>query len=261
MFSGVLFYSCRAAILFSCVFLGHPHVRETILFAEPTTLKTTPSQLDYLTGKYRASRHPGYKKIHRHFSDAAPHYLLAEAAEAFEKMAAAAANDKVSLKIVSGFRSFVRQKQIWEDKFLGIRLVNSKNLAQVFPDTPEKRVIQILLYSAAPGTSRHHWGTDLDINSVWPEDFESPEGRKVHLWLKENAYHFGFFQPYTAGRSGGYQEEKWHWSYKPISEKILIEFQTHITRKHLTGFKGAESLPRDFFQEYVLGINHDYSGE
>ena len=28
-------------------------------------------------------------------------------------------------------------------------------------------------YSAMPTASRHHWGTDVDINSVDPEDFET----------------------------------------------------------------------------------------
>ena len=36
-----------------------------------------------------------------------------------------------------------------------------------------------------------------------------------------NASRYGFARPYTAGRSGGYEEEKWHWSYLPLSRKFL----------------------------------------
>ncbi len=48
-----------------------------------------------------------------------------------------------------------------------------------------------------PQASRHHWGTDVDINSVEPEYFESGQGLKEYTWLQENAWKFGFCQPYT----------------------------------------------------------------
>jgi D-alanyl-D-alanine carboxypeptidase len=55
----------------------------------------------------------------------------------------------------------------------------------------------IMNYSAMPQASRHHWGTDVDINSVEPEYFESGQGLKEYTWLQENAWKFGFCQPYT----------------------------------------------------------------
>jgi len=219
--------------------------------------KVMPDRESYLLGKYRCSRHPGYKRISKEFSDATPHYLLKEVAESFELMAKKAEKDDIKLIIVSGFRSFYRQKQIFEAKFQGERLVDNINLLQKYPLNPEKRVLKILKYSSAPGTSRHHWGTDLDINSVSPAYFKTKAGKKTYEWLEKNAPQFGFHQPYTKGRKTGYMEEKWHWSYTPVSKKLLKEFLNHFTFKDLKGFKGCKNLPSSIIQDYVLGINDE----
>ena len=228
-----------------------------------------PSLQDYLIGNYRASRNPDFRIIQSIYSDAEPHYLRKEVADHFEKMAEEASKVKIPLRIISGFRSFDRQKEIWESKFLGFTLVENKNLLQTYPDSPKKRVLLLLKYSAAPGTSRHHWGTDLDINSVSPEYFETAEGKKVYTWLKENAKKFGFFQPYinkaadAEERKKGYQEEKWHWSYQPISTLVLEQYKKTISSEMIRGrflnhksFQGSEYLPEEFYEDYVLGINN-----
>ncbi len=219
--------------------------------------KIRPSLEDYLMGKYLASRHPDFRKVKASCSDEEEHYMLKEAADRFEQMSEAASREKIPLRAVSAFRSFDRQKEIWESKYLGFTLVENKNLLQAYPNAPEKRVMLILKYSAAPGTSRHHWGTDLDINSVSPEYFETVEGKKVYTWLNQNAKQFGFFQPYGEGRDRGYQEEKWHWSFKPISAKLLQQYKENIKPEMVLGYQGSESLPEGFYEDYVFGINHE----
>ncbi len=47
-------------------------------------------------------------------------------------------------------------------------------------------------YSAMPSASRHHWGTDLDINSVEDEYFQTEPGLSEHKWLVNNGFKFGF---------------------------------------------------------------------
>jgi len=227
--------------------------------ATPTGKKTmsVPSRRDYLLGKYRASRHPEYRKVRKEYTDGNPRYLLKEVALAYEKMAEAARKDGIPLYIVSGFRSFARQKQIWDGKFNGARLVEGKNLQKEYPQSPGKRIQQILRYSAVPGTSRHHWGTDFDLNSVEPEYFETAEGLAVFNWLEENAARFGFFRPYNEGRSRGYQPEKWHWTYQPMSSQVLAEFQELIKPGDLQGYEGAGDLPPSLYEDYVLGINRE----
>ncbi len=86
----------------------------------------------------------------------------------------------------------------------------------------------ILRFSAVPGASRHHWGTDVDFNSVANADWAPPSagsrtGRTLYAlgqWLQSNAARAGFVQSYTAGRPGGHAEEPWHWSYAPIALRL-----------------------------------------
>ncbi len=166
------------------------------------------------------------------YADRGGLYLLNEVYDAFVRMHEAARKDGIRLVIVSATRNFNAQKRIWERKWTGIRRVDGQDLAQTVPD-PIDRARIILRYSAMPGTSRHHWGTDIDINSVENAYFESPEGRKVYAWLAANARDFGFCQPYTAkgnDRPRGYEEEPWHWSYCPIARHYL---QQYVQKSHL----------------------------
>ena len=75
--------------------------------------------------------------------------------------------DDVEITIVSSFRSFERQLTIWNDKWLGYRPVYSKQGRPLNIDKMSsiEKYKSIALWSALPGLSRHHWGTDLDIFS------------------------------------------------------------------------------------------------
>ncbi|MEO6691093.1 MAG: D-alanyl-D-alanine carboxypeptidase family protein, partial [Saprospiraceae bacterium] len=103
------------------------------------------------------------------------------------------------------------------------------------------------------------WGTEIDINAVDDEYFESPVGNKVYAWLQINASKFGFCQPYTQRelRSGkGFNEEKWHWSYKKLSDPILQEFIKIYSNQMIGDFKGYKEVRRiDLLSEYILSIN------
>ena len=64
--------------------------------------------------------------------------------------------------------------------------------------TPEQIINLILEYSSAPGTSRHHWGTDMDINALQNDYFSNKgNGAFLYEWLQKNAAKFGFCQPYN----------------------------------------------------------------
>ena len=90
-----------------------------------------------------------------------------------------------------------------------------------------------------PGTSRHHWETDVDINSLELAYWESEEGVKVYNWLVENGSKFGFFQPFKHSENMGYLEEKWHWSYSPLANYYYDAYLKLIDYKDIKGFKGA----------------------
>jgi LAS superfamily LD-carboxypeptidase LdcB len=91
--------------------------------------------------------------------------------------------------------------------------------------TSEERQEEILQTSTAPGVSRHHWGSDVDLFSTTPSDWADDGPMADHYdWLRKNAAHHGFIQPYTAKSSEDHpsiSEERWHWSYYPVSEAIL----------------------------------------
>ena len=113
-------------------------------------------------------------------------------------------------------------------------------------------------YSSMPGTSRHHWGTELDVNSCKLAYWNSSEGKRTYQWLCNNAHKFGFYQPYTAdaGRTG-YAEEKWHWSYKSMSEKYFEAYIKTITAEDITGFRGSHLVDSlKVIQTYVQGVSH-----
>jgi len=162
-------------------------------------------------------------------------------------MQEAAKSDKIKLTIISGTRTFYQQKAIWERKWH--RLNNLK---------PKERAVEILNYSSMPCTSRHHWGTDIDINKLNNGYFESGNGLKIYQWLQENASKYGFQQVYTSKDSGrtGYNEEKWHWSYLPVANQYLDFYKHNVQYADIKGFKGASIAPTiKVIEKYVNGIN------
>lgn len=187
-------------------------------------------------------------------------YLRKETYEAYLRMQEAARLDSVDLKIASAARNFDYQKNLWNNKWSGITLVDGQNLTESIPDGLE-RFRKILKYSAVPGTSRHHFGTDIDINSALPAYFNSPKGVKEYDWLVKNAYKFGFCQTYNlkgSMRPTGYNEEKWHWSYLPLGRVFTEEYKNLIKEENIKGFSGDEYVPNfNLIEDYVLSINPD----
>jgi LAS superfamily LD-carboxypeptidase LdcB len=157
-----------------------------------------------------------------------------DAAAAFLAMRQAAAADGMDLEPFSAFRDFAAQTRIWNDKWQGRRTLYDRSGAPLdYAALGEaERVDAILLWSALPGASRHHWGSDIDVvdrSSVppdyrirlLPEEF-APGGvfARLHGWIAENAGRFGFFRPYEQDL-GGVSPEPWHLSYAAVSVPAL----------------------------------------
>ena len=110
-----------------------------------------------------------------------------------------------------------------------------------------------------PGSSRHHWGTDIDLNAFENSWFESGEGLKLYNWLQANAANYGFCQVYTKkgnARPTGYEEEKWHWSFKPLASQFTAFAKTNLKADAFSGFKGAKTAKAvNIVNDYMLGIN------
>jgi LAS superfamily LD-carboxypeptidase LdcB len=154
-------------------------------------------------------------------------------------------------------RNFAAQKSIWEAKWNGKRKVSGMDLSRAMPE-PEERALKILEYSSMPGTSRHHWGTDIDLNALNNRFFAEGKGKKIYDWLLAHAHKYGFCQVYTEhgpDRPFGYNEEKWHWSYMPLASQFLEQYNEKISYAKLGGFEGA-AVARDIeaIRKYVNGI-------
>jgi hypothetical protein len=181
-----------------------------------------------------------------------------EAVESLTRMAQAAKADGIELRVLSAFRSFEDQRRIWEDKWTGVTRVEGGRLPETVPD-PERRALKILEYSSMPGTSRHHWGTEFDLNSLESRFFLSGEGRGIHEWLTAHGPQFGFCQVYSPkgpDRPNGYNTEEWHWSYMPLSSRFLSDYLSKVTPETIQGFKGSETARGiDVIGRYVQGVN------
>ncbi len=222
--------------------------------------QTFEIEKNLLLGKVNAIGNPLFVMVNQPYASRDGIYLLAEAYEAFRIMHEAAARDGIGLMIWSGFRSFDHQKRIWDNKWSGKQKLEG-NLQATDINNKTERATKILRFSAMPGTSRHHWGTDIDLNSLSNSYFKSGKGLKINNWLQKNAAMFGFFQPYTEfgnSRTSGHSEEKWHWSYLPISNKYLDGYLKTVTIDDIKGFEGDFTAREvDVIQNYILGINRE----
>lgn len=174
-------------------------------------------------------------------------YLKRATYEAFLKMVEAAEKKGISFKIISGTRNYFEQKTIWERKWQKYTALE-----------PLERAKKILEYSSMPSSSRHHWGTDIDLNSLNNSYFNNGKGLAEYNWLVANAHRFGFYQVYTDKSTGrtGYNLEKWHWSYLPIASQYLAYYNNTITNDDIKGFLGSElSEKLHIIEDYVNGIS------
>jgi LAS superfamily LD-carboxypeptidase LdcB len=202
-----------------------------------------------------------------------PLQLHREVVEPFLAMRAAAARDGINLTPVSGFRDFERQRLIWNEKSRGERPLLDRRggpleAAQL---DPEALVDAILVWSALPGASRHHWGTDLDVIDaaalppgyparLIPEEF-APGGpfERLDHWLSAHAAGFGFYRPYAQDR-GGVLPEPWHLSHAVVASRALRQLTVDVLREALGGaeIEGGEAVAARLpalHARYVLNVD------
>ncbi len=205
-----------------------------------------------LLGKYNYRNSKDFVIVDESLSVKKGIYLRKDVYNAFKKMAEDARKEGIMLKIVSGTRDFYQQKIIWEKKFQEI--INKKK------GRIDTLMIckEILKYSAMPGTSRHHWGTEIDLNSTEKSYFETEYGKMVYKWLKENAKRYGFCNPYSDSVFSGYNEERWHWSYMPLSKRFFEGYISLINYEDIKGFIGCEKAKElNVIEKYVKNINKE----
>ncbi|WP_417689480.1 M15 family metallopeptidase [Pseudidiomarina sp.] len=168
--------------------------------------------------------------------------LQASVFAAFKAMQTAAQEAGLALDIASGFRDFARQQSIWNRKFSGAAPLYDSDGALLDPAqlAVGEKVEAIMTWSALPGASRHHWGTDLDVFDprpfssgdlslqLLPEEYD--EGGPCHelaLWLYQHAADFGFYFPYRQYR-GGVAAEPWHLSHYTQAQQAHQQLTTAV---------------------------------
>lgn len=223
--------------------------------------------LELLNGRFNPQNRDDFAAVPTKYSSR-KQYLDRRTLVAFEKLATAALKDGFHVQAVSATRNFTTQKAIWDQKFSGQRPVGGKNLAATIADE-KLRALEILRFSSMPGTSRHHWGTDIDLHAaeikgpaLHNSTYKTGVGKKFYDWLVANAPTFGFCQPYNGDPHArnsdayehGYQEERWHWSYKPLSAPYLYAYKKNIAALKPRGYAG-EKAAADLYRDYVLNVN------
>ncbi|MFO7878491.1 MAG: M15 family metallopeptidase [Bacteroidales bacterium] len=239
-------------LLLILIALLFPHFQAEEKYSE----EDFPSK-DELLGKINPENHPDFVQVDPSISYFPEVYLRKNTYKAFLDMREAALRQDINLTVKSGTRTFYIQRYLWNRKFTGQRPTGNERIDQSLPDSSKTAIV--LKYSAMPGTSRHHWGTEIDINSTSHAYFQNGEGKKVYDWLKNNAADFGFYQvyiPFGEKRSKGFQAEEWHWTYKPESDVFTYAFKKLISGEDIRGFHGDEFVD-DFnvIEHYVYGIN------
>ena len=182
----------------------------------------------------------------------------------FQEMKKAALAASLNIEVVSAHRSFERQKQIYEGKY---KRFTKAGLA------PLAAIEKIIEYSTIPGTSRHHWGTDIDIIDAngFPRPSSVLQAKHFHgtgpfcklkEWLNKNAAGFGFYEVYTDNaQRKGFKYEPWHFSYAPVSKQLLLDYRKLDVKQILLEEKllGAEHFSDNFIKKYrsenILDIN------
>ena len=131
-------------------------------------------------------------------------YLDYRVAPYYQQMYDAAKKDGITLTPISGYRSYERQKNNFEN-----RIATHMNSGMDKIEATKKAATVIL----PPGTSEHNAGLAMDICSL----AESFENYKEFQWLDEHAHEYGFILRYPKDERSkeitGVVYEPWHYRY------------------------------------------------
>ncbi len=192
--------------------------------------------------------------------------------EPWDDLTKAARQAGFDLAIVSGFRGFERQQSIWDAKMRGDRPVldDQSRVIDISLLPPLDKVKRVMRWSALPGASRHHWGTDMDVydRAAVPKDYsiqliteEYTEGgpfAPMSAWLVdylEQEHSPNFILPYRDDNNG-VMPELWHLSYQPVAEQYqevwtLEVLQNHLRQSDVLESKTVLSSINELYEQFI----------
>lgn len=143
--------------------------------------------------------------------------LTIETKKALENMINGALKENLKIKATSAFRDYNTQASIFNNSI--------------------KTLSDYLVAVAKPGYSEHQLGTTVDLSGAtigYTSANVSFDNTPEELWLRDNAYKYGFIMsyPYLKEKITGYKYEPWHYRYVGInlarkindSELTLVEY-------------------------------------
>jgi LAS superfamily LD-carboxypeptidase LdcB len=183
-------------------------------------------------------------------------YLQPPVAAAVQALQAQATKAGIDLQIASGHRSFARQLLIWNEKINGLRPLLDRQERPLNPRAyaPADLLKPLLYWSALPGTSRHHWGTDFDVFDaavIKREDLQLTMHEAqttladLHHWLDEILPASKFFRPYAETQQG-FAPEPWHLSFAPLAQTYQAQYTLEVFTQNL------QRAPQLLLREHVL---------
>ena len=221
---------------------------------------------EYLTGRYHPDLVPykssNLKLIHH------------EVISPLEKLRKELKKYGFEMFVLSGHRNHLDQLRIWNEKVEGKRPILSADGLTLDTNklSDEDIVKSICRWSAIPGASRHHWGTDIDVicKKSTPTGYDvkltadevCDDGifGKFHLKLDEllESGH-PFFRPY-AKDNGGVLPERWHLSFYPIAQELMSKYSIEVFERNIeeTNLHLKEVLLHEleyFYNTFVLNVS------
>ncbi|CCQ12155.1 FIG009095: D,D-carboxypeptidase family protein [Pseudoalteromonas luteoviolacea B = ATCC 29581] len=203
-----------------------------------------------------------------HFDNTLIHHDCLNMITTLKQKADAAGFD---LGVASGYRSFDRQLLIWNSKFKGERPVFERDGSLVDMNRLDEleKITHIMLFSALPGASRHHWGCDFDLYAknltslniplqLSPEEYLNGPQSPFNLWLNECLNDFDLFRPYEIYR-GGVAEEPWHISHRPVAKQFEAAMSLKAIKEALfeSDIQGKGTIIEnlsDLYARFVINI-------
>ncbi|MEL0629442.1 M15 family metallopeptidase [Psychromonas aquatilis] len=208
-------------------------------------------------------------QVQTHLVEFAPNRLLhKQVISDFTGLQSAAEKQGFTLHIASAFRSFDRQLMIWNNKYSGVTTILDKDEQPIDIDkvSEKEKLTHLLHWSALPATSRHHWGTDMDVydptllpknQALQLQKSEYVKGgyfSELTHWLSENSQEFGFYRPYQNDQ-GGVAQEPWHLSYFPLADEFLKQLDLTLITETL---KSKDILGKSLILEQLPWIYKQY---
>lgn len=214
-------------------------------------------------------------KTEKHLTPGLGGFLFDEkASKAISALSKRASQHGFDLKIVSSFRDFEKQQSIWQKKATGEKsLLDSQGNPLDYKSLSNDQIVEaILRWSAFPGASRHHWGTDVDVydgnavSSDYQVELTPQEVAGVFApfygWLDERVAADdaeGFFLPYDQDR-GGVAPEAWHLSYRPVAKKYEQLYNEDFFLAHINSLDNLALIDEvrarasEIHARYILNV-------